>query len=46
RQLWDLGVRKENVFDCCQDTFSDLGYHSYRRDGEKAGRMINVIMMK
>ena len=46
RQLLDAGVRQENIFDCRQDTFSAPGYHSYRRDGDKAGRMINLIMMK
>lgn len=46
RQLEEVGVLPENILDCGICTFCQPGYHSYRRDGEKAGRMISVMVMK
>lgn len=46
RQLCSAGVPPENIWDCDLDTFTDTSLHSFRRDGEKAGRMLNVIMMR
>jgi YfiH family protein len=46
RQLLGAGVRRDNVFNCGRDTFSDPTLHSFRRDGETAGRMINLIVMQ
>lgn len=46
RQLLAVGVRPENIFDCGLDTVTRREHHSFRRDGEQSGRMINVIMMK
>jgi YfiH family protein len=45
-KLLDNGVNQDNITDmdhctCCSDI-----YHSYRRDGEKAGRMIAMIGYK
>jgi len=45
RQLVQAGVRSENIFDCGLDTFVDPSLHSFRRDGERAGRLINLIML-
>jgi len=45
-QLKDMGVVEENIRDdlvctCCEDK-----YFSYRREGQQAGRMISMMMMK
>jgi YfiH family protein len=45
RQLLSAGVLSENIHDCGLDTVTRKELHSFRRDGERAGRMINVIMM-
>ena len=45
RQLATCGVAREHIFDIDRDTVSDTGLHSFRRDGEKAGRMLSFIMM-
>lgn len=45
-QLLDAGVKKENIFALKEDTYSDEKYFSYRRDGDKAGRMIHVMLLK
>ena len=45
RQLLAAGVLEENIYDCGLDTFTRPQLHSFRRDGEQAGRMINVIVM-
>lgn len=45
-QLHSAGLATENIFDCGACTFSDPErYHSYRRDGEAAGRLLTVIGM-
>ncbi len=45
-QLMELGVRKENVFStgCC--THCEESLLSYRRDRDKAGRLLSFIGMK
>jgi YfiH family protein len=45
RQLVSAGVLEENIYDCGLDTVTRPQLHSFRRDGEEAGRMINAIMM-
>jgi polyphenol oxidase len=45
RQLLSAGVLSENIHDCGLDTVTRKELHSFRRDGERAGRMINVIVM-
>ena len=45
RQMIQAGVLRENVSDCLLDTVSRPLLHSYRRDGEGAGRMLSFIMM-
>ncbi len=47
RQLTGAGVDRRNIFDCGFCSFKDpVRFHSFRRDGEKSGRMISVIMME
>jgi YfiH family protein len=47
KQLLSSGVREENISDCglCTSCRSDL-FFSFRREGESAGRVISVIMLK
>jgi polyphenol oxidase len=45
-QLYDLGVERHQLFDCRVCTSCDRNYFSFRRDGEKAGRMVSVMMLK
>jgi len=45
-QLVDLGVRRENIFDSERCTCCDEKFFSYRRQGDKAGRMISVMMLR
>lgn len=45
-QLLDLGVLPENMYDCRTCTFDDHNYHSYRRDGQAAGRILSIIMLR
>lgn len=46
-QLLAAGVSSKNIFDCevCTSCSNDK-FYSYRREGEKAGRMASVIMLK
>lgn len=46
-QLLSMGVSSKNIFDCeiCTSCSNDK-FYSYRREGEKAGRMASVIMLK
>lgn len=46
-QLLDVGVSSKNIFDCeiCTSCSNDK-YYSYRKEGEKAGRVASVIMLK
>ncbi len=45
RQLLDCGVPAANIVDCGVCTYCNPGYFSFRRDGEKAGRMISLLML-
>lgn len=47
KQVLDLGVKEENIFDAkictaCQN----IEFFSYRREGNDCGRMMSVIMLK
>jgi len=44
-QLLQKGIRAENIFDSGICTCCNKNYFSYRRDGEKAGRMISLMML-
>jgi YfiH family protein len=44
-QLLKVGVRQENIFDSGICTCCNKNYFSFRRDGEKAGRMISLMML-
>jgi polyphenol oxidase len=43
RQLVDAGVSASNIDVCGCDTFTDLRFHSARRDGGNSGRMASII---
>ena len=45
-QLFSLGVERHQLFDCRVCTSCDKNYFSFRRDNEKAGRMVSVMMIK
>ena len=45
-QLRPLGVKDQNIFDCNVCTCCDSRFFSYRREGEKAGRMLSVMMLR
>jgi YfiH family protein len=45
-QLYKIGVERHQLFDCRVCTNCDHNYFSYRRDGEKAGRMVSLMMLK
>lgn len=42
-QLQECGVVFDNLNNLHLDTFSDLRFHSYRRDKEKAGRQLSFV---
>lgn len=44
-QLLSLGVPRENISGGDWDTFSDLRFHSARRDHERAGKMVTAIWL-
>ena len=46
KQLLKAGVPGKNIFDCGICTHCNSNYFSYRRQGEKAGRMISFMMLK
>src|SRR3989338_1697325 len=46
RQLTALGISKKNIFDCELCTFCGPGFFSFRREGEKAGWMISLLMLR
>lgn len=46
RQLAAMGVRVKNIRDCKICTCCDRRFFSYRRQGEKAGRMISLMMLR
>jgi hypothetical protein len=43
RQLQKNQITAENIFDLHLDTFSDVRFHSHRRDKERAGRQLSFI---
>jgi YfiH family protein len=45
-QLLQAGVRPENIFDSGICTCCHKNYFSFRRDGQKSGRMISLMMLK
>ncbi|MBN1870181.1 MAG: peptidoglycan editing factor PgeF [Candidatus Omnitrophica bacterium] len=45
-QALQSGVKEENVTDCGICTCCDENYFSYRRQGDFAGRMISLMMLK
>jgi YfiH family protein len=45
-QLLRLGVDARHIFDSTVCTCCDSGYFSYRREGEVAGRMLSLMMLK
>ena len=45
-QALECGVRQENIFDSGICTCCDTRFFSYRREGERAGRMISLMMLK
>ncbi|MFH0855365.1 MAG: peptidoglycan editing factor PgeF [Candidatus Omnitrophota bacterium] len=47
KQLIDSGVKEENIFDSDYCTFcSNEELFSFRKEGNKSGRMLSVIMLK
>lgn len=46
RRLLSMGVKKDNIFHPDTCTISDKRYHSYRRDGDKAGRMNAFVKLE
>jgi YfiH family protein len=44
-QLLHAGVQQENILDSGICTCCNKDYFSFRRDGEKAGRMISLMML-
>lgn len=46
RQLTDMGVREERIFDFGRCTCCDHRFFSFRRDGDRAGRQLSLIRMK
>ncbi len=45
-QLRPFGVKDKNIFDCNICTCCDSRFFSYRREGEKAGRMLSLMMLR
>ena len=45
-QLASVGVQKKNICSSEICTYESQGYHSYRRDGENAGRMFAFLRLK
>lgn len=47
RQLTRAGVKREHIFDSGLCSFTDAArFHSFRRDADRSGRMLSVIMME
>jgi len=46
QQLIHSGVLEDNIYDSAICTHCDINYFSYRRDGEKSGRMLSLIALK
>ena len=45
-QALEAGVPEEQIFDCGICTFCDKNYFSYRREKEKAGRMLSLMLLR
>ena len=45
-QLMDFGLERNQIFDCRICTACDERFFSYRREKEKAGRMLSIMMLK
>jgi len=45
-QLYSLGMERHQLFDSRVCTSCDKNYFSYRRDSEKAGRMVSLMMIR
>ena len=45
-ELMELGLDRSQIFDCRACTHCSQEYFSFRREGEKAGRMIALIMLR
>ena len=45
-QLTQNGVSENNIVDCGEDTYTDTNWFSFRRDGDNAGRMLHIMMLK
>lgn len=45
-QLFEEGIQPDHLNCLYLDTFSDKGFHSHRRDREKAGRQLSFILLK
>ena len=45
-QLLDLGLTRDQIFDCRVCTFCDERFFSYRREKDKSGRMLSLMMLK
>ncbi len=46
RQLIAAGVPAAAIADCGADSYADPLWHSFRRDGDRSGRMLSAIMMR
>ena len=46
KELLKAGVARKNILDCGICTHCNPRYFSYRRQGDKAGRMISFMMLK
>ena len=45
-QISEFNIPSDQVFDLHLDTFTDLRFHSFRRDKEQAGRQLNFVVRK
>jgi len=45
-QLLSAGVKEVNIYDSEICTFCNNSYFSYRREGDAAGRMLSLLMIK
>ena len=45
RQLVEAGIPEHNISDCGICTYCNPDYFSFRRDAEKSGRMISLMML-
>jgi copper oxidase (laccase) domain-containing protein len=45
-QLMEAGLRPQNIHGGAHCSFSDPNFHSHRRDGEAAGRMLAFVGLR